>query len=225
MNLKRTYFLYLLFFLSPVTNAQESIPLDKEHPGSYIKSLLDRPSNSEEYQVDCSNILEFIRSYLEINKTYRALLSSSLHRFQSDVLLTGCGQVHSKKQVIEGEINGTLFFMEPSEEVLLSQEHQISEKLNQCLPVQADCSNILEFDDGSYLDVMGTYRTLLSVSAQRFKSNALFKGCKQIHSEKQVIEEDINRTLFFINSNEEVLSERESYIWTKLSQCLSLDGG
>ena len=84
----------------------------------------------EEVEVDCSNILNFVQEYIELNDKNQSLLVVSATRFSSEV---GNIQLSQKMEQVKTDINQTVFLIEDNQMVLSDMSSLILETLPKCL--------------------------------------------------------------------------------------------
>ena len=123
--------LFLFAFVIYSANGNPLAPADKEQPVTYIQFLLSQPISDESYPLDCSNISDFIHSYLEMSETHQALLAISAERFKTEVL--SGEKTQEEKEAIKKDITRTLYLMEESGMVLLNQSQLIKATMPECL--------------------------------------------------------------------------------------------
>ena len=83
---------------------------------------------------------------------------------------------------------------------------------------EVDCSNILDFIS-SYFNLSEKNQSLLGVSASRFLSEIRNEGGKNEKEKKRLIE-DISESVYLIQDNQYILSDKSSIIMEVLPDCL-----
>jgi len=129
--MKRFYFLFVCVFYANLSMGQ-SATLQKEQPITYMQFLLSQPFSSEDYELNCSNIVDSIYSYFEISETYRALLAISAERLKNKCFSEEKKNIEEVESV-KTDIRKSLFLMQKSDMNLMDQAQKIKSKLSQCL--------------------------------------------------------------------------------------------
>ncbi len=101
-------------------------------------SVLDEVSGEE---VDCSNILNYVQSYLELSTMDHTLLSMSAHRFsaKAHIFLPGAIIPDNKKpnkeelESFKSDISDTVDTIQQNQNVLIQKTNIIREVLPECL--------------------------------------------------------------------------------------------
>ena len=81
-------------------------------------------------QVDCSNIMQVIESYLDLNGKNHFLMGISLNKLSA--LMSGEPGFDNPEQLRE-EVEDASFFMSTNQEILFNMEHTIRKVLPDCL--------------------------------------------------------------------------------------------
>ena len=93
----------------------------------YFDQLLEQ----EEVEVDCSNILDFVKEYIALNEKNQSLLVVSANRLSSE--MGNPIQLSEKMEQVTTDINQTVFLMGDNQMVLSDMSSIILETLPTCL--------------------------------------------------------------------------------------------
>ena len=119
--MRLSYFILCFFVIGPLAFSVDS-------NDSFLDSLLDE----EEKEVNCSNIMDFIQSYLELSEKNQALVSVSANRFLSAVI-SNTQRTTAEMEQLKKDIFDSMGLLEDNQYILSGKVGIIMEKLPDCI--------------------------------------------------------------------------------------------
>ena len=123
----------ILFFCSFLTLASLSIlaqTYEEEEDDDFLEELIF----GEQEEVNCSNVLEYVRKYLSMSEETHSSLVSSAHRLLSEGF--GTDITPEKKELLKEDLSDTVNLIQENQGILSGRASAIRDVLPECLTGQ-----------------------------------------------------------------------------------------